>query len=282
MLFLENFTGDEPSIMEIVTTKLNDEALAPHISEAHLLMDACLLAGEILMANGSEITRVEDVILRIGRAAGIEKIQVYALLNAITVSFPTQGLTQMRAIPPRIQTMDMEKIVAVNDLTRKFTAHKIVLTDLYDCLEKIDVTIPTFPVWLQVLAATSVSVPLMVMLTRTAAPINLGLTAVSSCLAYTIYLAIRSRFNMRYFALFVASLMISLIMLVSSHLLKSPFDPDIVIVGAIMPFVPGVALTNAVREIMAGNFISGQGRFIEALLSAASVGLGIALLSFFY
>lgn len=46
--FLENFTGDEPSIMEIVTTKLNDEALAPHISEAHLLMDACLLAGEIL------------------------------------------------------------------------------------------------------------------------------------------------------------------------------------------------------------------------------------------
>lgn len=52
---------------------------------------------------------------------------------------------------------------------------------------------------------------------------------------------------MRYFALFVASLMISLIMLVSSHLLKSPFDPDIVIVGAIMPFVPGVALTNAVR-----------------------------------
>ena len=113
--------------MEIVTTKLNDEALAPHISEAHLLMDACLLAGEILMANGSEITRVEDVILRIGRAAGIEKIQVYALLNAITVSFPTQGLTQMRAIPPRIQTMDMEKIVAVNDLTRKFTAHKIVL-----------------------------------------------------------------------------------------------------------------------------------------------------------
>ena len=117
------------------------------------------------------------------------------------------------------------------------------------------------------------------MLTRTAAPINLGLTAVSSCLAYTIYLAIRSRFNMRYFALFVAS---SLIMLVSSHLLKSPFDPDIVIVGAIMPFVPGVALTNAVREIMAGNFISGQGRIIEALLSAASVGLGIALLSFFY
>ncbi|GAX47421.1 threonine/serine exporter family protein [Pseudolactococcus reticulitermitis] len=268
--------------MDIVRTKLADTALAPQMSEAHLLMDACLLAGEILMANGSEITRVEDVILRLGRAAGIEKIQVYALLNAITVSFPDQGLTQMRAIPPRIQTMDMEKIVAVNDLTRQFTAEKIALADLHACLEKIDETIPTFPVWLQILAATSVSVPLMVMLTKTAAPINLFLTAVTSCIAYTIYLGIRTRFNMRYFALFVASVMISLMMLVCSHLLKAPFNPDIVIVGAVMPFVPGVALTNAVREIMAGNLISGQGRMIEALLSAASVGLGIALLSFFY
>ena len=269
-------------MMDSITTKLNDEALAPHISEAHLLMDACLLAGEILMANGSEITRVEDVILRIGRAAGIEKLQVYALLNAITVSFPTQGLTQMRTILPRIQTMDMEKIVAVNDLTRKFTAHQMSLVELHDCLSQIDRTIPTFPVWLQILGATSVSVSLMVMLTKSAAPINLFLTAITSCLAYTIYLMIRNRFNMRYFALFVASVLISLMMLVSSHLFKSPFDPDIVIVGAVMPFVPGVALTNAVREIMAGNFISGQGRIIEALLSAASVGLGIALLSFFY
>lgn len=129
--------------------------LAPHISEAHLLMDACLLAGEILMANGSEITRVEDVILRIGRAAGIEKLQVYALLNAITVSFPTQGLTQMRTIPPRIQTMDMEKIVAVNEFDTKIYSTPDVFSRTA-CLSQIDRTIPTFPVWLQILGATSV------------------------------------------------------------------------------------------------------------------------------
>ncbi|GAB2022838.1 threonine/serine exporter family protein [Pseudolactococcus yaeyamensis] len=234
------------------------------------------------MANGSEITRVEDVILRIGHAAGIEEIQVYALLNAVTVSFPTQGLTQMRAIPPRIQTMDMEKIVAVNDLTRQFTAHQIALADFHNHLEKIDVTIPTFPVWLQVLGATFVSMTSMIMLTKTSAPINIFLAGLTSCVAYTIYFVVRNRFNMRYFGLFLASLMISLMMLICSHLLGAPFNPDIVIIGAVMPFVPGVALTNAVREIMTGNYISGQGRIIEALLSAASVGLGIALLSFFY
>lgn len=79
-------------MMDSITTKLNDEALVPHISEAHLLMDACLLAGEILMANGSEITRVEDVILRIGRAAGIEKLQVYALFKCDYSQFSNSRL----------------------------------------------------------------------------------------------------------------------------------------------------------------------------------------------
>lgn len=270
------------SNMTHLRSQVSEEAANDPQLDHHQLMAACLLAGEILMANGSEITRVEDVIMRSGRAAGIENLQVYALLNAITVSFPEQGLTQMRAIPPRTQTMDMEKIVAVNDLTRAFTAHKITLSTFYDKLKKVDETIPTFPVWLQVIGAMAVSVTLMVMLTHNAAPINLFLTAVSSCLAFAVYFGIRNRYHMRYFALFLASLLISFIMLIAAHLLAPPFNPDIVIVGAIMPFVPGVALTNAVREIMAGNYISGQGRIVEALLSAASVGLGIALLMFFY
>ncbi|WP_172355001.1 threonine/serine exporter family protein [Pseudolactococcus insecticola] len=246
------------------------------------LINTCLLAGEILMANGSEITRVEDVIMRIGRAAEIDNMQVYALLNGITVSFPSQSLTQMRAIPPRIQTMDMEKIVAVNDLTRQFTAHKIDLDSFHDKLSTVDTNSPTFPVWLQIIGAIFVSMTLMVTITKTAAPINLVLTAFSSGLSYRIYLSIRTRFGMRFFGLFLASLSISLVMLVASHALRSPFSADTVIIGAVMPLVPGVALTNAVREIMAGNFISGQGRMVEALLSVISIGLGIAMLSFFY
>lgn len=257
--------------------KIDDKNL-----DDHLLMAACLQAGQILMANGSEIARVEDVMLRIGKAAGIENMQVYALLNAITVTFPDQSITQMRAIPPRIQTMDMEKVVAVNDLTRQFTAHQISLLDLHDSLSQVDATIPTFPVWLQIIGSILVSIVFMIMLTKNSAPINLFLTALTSCLAYAIYWLVRNRFNMRFFGLFLSSLMISLVMLICSQFLRAPFDSGKVIIGAIMPLLPGVALTNAVREIMAGNFISGQGRIVEALLSLVSIGLGIALLSFFY
>lgn len=178
--------------------------------------------------------------------------------------------------------MDMEKIVAVNDLTRKFTAHDISIEIFSDKLGKIDMTIPRFSLKLKVVSAMLIAVTLMVMLTRNTAPITLFLTALTSGIAYAIAFQIRNKFHLRFFGLFIASLCISLIMLVCSKVLSHGFNPDIVIIGAIMPFVPGVALTNAVREIMAGNFISGQGRIIEAFLTAASVGLGIVLLSFFY
>ena len=39
-----------------------------------------------------------------------------------------------------------------------------------------------------------------------------------------------------------------------------------IIVGALMPFVPGVAFTNGLRDYMAGDLLSGNARIAEALL----------------
>ncbi|MGL4266735.1 MAG: threonine/serine exporter family protein, partial [Weissella cibaria] len=49
------------------------------------------------------------------------------------------------------------------------------------------------------------------------------------------------------------------------------------IVSAVMPLVPGVALTNSMREIMAGHMISGTVRALDALLIAAAIGGGVVL-----
>jgi len=44
-----------------------------------------------------------------------------------------------------------------------------------------------------------------------------------------------------------------------------------------MPLVPGVPITYSVRAILAGNLVSGPARGIEALVSAAAIGFGIAM-----
>lgn len=47
-----------------------------------------------------------------------------------------------------------------------------------------------------------------------------------------------------------------------------------VIIGVIMLLIPGVAMTNATRDVLSGDTISGVMRFIESLLWATSLALG--------
>ncbi len=55
-------------------------------------------------------------------------------------------------------------------------------------------------------------------------------------------------------------------------------NADDIIIGSVMPLVPGVPLTNAVRDILAGDLVSGIARGMEALMSAIAIGSGIAMI----
>ena len=50
---------------------------------------------------------------------------------------------------------------------------------------------------------------------------------------------------------------------------------DKVIIGGIIPLVPGIALTNGVRDIAGCDYLSGTIRGIEALLIGAAIALGV-------
>ena len=51
----------------------------------------------------------------------------------------------------------------------------------------------------------------------------------------------------------------------------------LIIIGAIMPLLPGLAMTNAIRDTMRGDLVSGVARGAEALLVAVALGTGAGL-----
>jgi uncharacterized membrane protein YjjP (DUF1212 family) len=52
---------------------------------------------------------------------------------------------------------------------------------------------------------------------------------------------------------------------------------DKIIIGSVMTLVPGLLVTNAVRDLMAGHLVSGLSKGAEALLTAFAIGSGIAV-----
>ncbi len=53
------------------------------------------------------------------------------------------------------------------------------------------------------------------------------------------------------------------------------FHADKVLIGIIMLLIPGIMLTNSIRDILLGDIIPGSLRLVEAILMAATLALGM-------
>jgi uncharacterized membrane protein YjjB (DUF3815 family) len=54
-------------------------------------------------------------------------------------------------------------------------------------------------------------------------------------------------------------------------------DPNKMIIGFIMLLIPGIALTNSLRDMISGDIMSGLLRFLGAVLVAAAIAAGYIL-----
>lgn len=72
---------------------------------------------------------------------------------------------------------------------------------------------------------------------------------------------------------FVVSFLIGVLICFASWIIQS-INVNMVIIGVIMLLIPGVAMTNATRDVLSGDTISGVMRFIESLLWATALALG--------
>ena len=58
-------------------------------------------------------------------------------------------------------------------------------------------------------------------------------------------------------------------------------DMDKIIIGSIMPLVPGIAMTMAIRDFFNGDYLSGTIRLMDALIIGLSIAAGVgAVLTF--
>ena len=54
-------------------------------------------------------------------------------------------------------------------------------------------------------------------------------------------------------------------------------NPDKIMIGAIMLLIPGIAMTNALRDMLMGDIASGMLRLVDSIIVAASIACGFAL-----
>lgn len=242
-----------------------------------LALKMCLLAGRIMTENGSNMERVNDTLSRMAKSAGLKNFQAFTTVTGIVVGTIDEPNAQVITI--RHRKNDLSKIADVNEISRELARRQIDVPQAFAKLKKVDhQTMPRWQNWYESLAAAILSGALMIAFTGNIVDSWAGF--ITGGVGYASFSYLLRKFRIQYLGEFCSSLVIGLlaVFFVKMNLANNIND---IIIGAVMPLVPGVPLTNAARDLVSGNLISGPTRGIEAILTAVSIGCAIVIVLHF-
>lgn len=240
------------------------------------IMEVCLLSGKIMLQSGAEIYRIEDTMNRIARACAVYEVNSYVTPTGIFLSLQGQERDQEQTKFLRIheRQIDLNKIVNVNDVSRKLSAGEFSIQQAHDALKNIEKSTFLYPFWLQLIAAALASGFFSLMFGG--AMIDFLPAVAAGGLGFLLYAKSTRRIPVKFFSEIIAAFAIGFIAYLFYYL-GMDIQIDKVIIGSVMPLVPGVLITNAVRDLMAGDLIAGLARGTEAFLTAFAIGAGVAV-----
>ncbi|MNZ47571.1 Inner membrane protein YjjP [compost metagenome] len=239
---------------------------------AALEVEICLLAGKIMLQSGAETYRVEDTMIRMSNSLGLSGSHSYVTPTGIV--FQPGEAFPAKLIRIEERTTNLHKVSAVNDISRKLSSEIISSAEAYELLIQIDSSRHSYPLGLQIGAAAIASGCFTLMFRGSLADFIPGVLC--GGLGFISYLLLNHLFKIKFFAEFTASFVIG-IMAFALVRLGIGVTMDKIIIGSVMPLVPGLLITNAVRDLMAGHLVSGLSRGAEAFLTAFAIGAGIAV-----
>jgi uncharacterized membrane protein YjjP (DUF1212 family) len=234
--------------------------------------------GEKLLISGAEVSRVEESLTRICSAYGSVRTDVYATTSSIVVSVEKEDggvITQTRRIAST--TTDIEKLDYLNNLSRKVTASKPTAEEFREMLKHVN-EIKQYSSWLVIFCYALIA---------GAFTLFFGARTPLEILFSFIIGGIIGVINMTGERLGLQKLLLKLVCSFTACTLaflvaKIPIIPtvDNIIIGNVMSLIPGIGLTNALRDLFTGDVNTGILRSIDALLLGIVIAAGYILSAF--
>lgn len=250
-------------------------------AKARNTMNMAILAGEIMLESGAETYRVEDTIIRLCKAINIVNyVDVFVIPTGIflTVGYDNNINTILKRTKPK--SVDLNKISLVNQFSRRFVATDMSVDEAIDYLSKLREIKPYSDFVKSVLGGGLVG-GFSALLFGGTFPDFVSAFFVSLLVVKIRESVARKANIISYVKDFLGSLLAGALAILFVRLgIGSSIDK--ILIGSIMPMVPGLAITNATRDSISGDFLAGVSRASEAILCALSIAFGVGVAIKYY
>lgn len=238
------------------------------------ILQGILDIGEEMVVCGAEVNRVEDSIYRMCKSYGADRINVFIITSNLQVTLETPDgriITQIRCIVR--YDVNFDRLDYLNDLSRYICSKTPDADEMRTKFNEV-INRKKQPAALKFIGAVMVASGFTVFFGGSIVDaIDAGLMGILIVFMERI-MASREKNQLVYN--FVVSFIGGLLAI---FLVRIGFgiNADRIMMGGIMLLIPGIAMTNAVRDMLTGDIASGMLRLVNALLVAASIACGFAL-----
>ncbi len=283
-------------------------------ADTTLLADVLGLAGMLILENGGDTHRAEETAERICDAADRPCSDVLALPTGIMITLApyktdcargdtdvneraSAGDSASELVKPRSdgdgretyapvtiirrvkkRTINLSKIERVNRAARSFVDGKITLAETYQKLKEIDATPKSNRFITALFSGTAAGLYSMLFGGHW---FEFIISFVCGLIVQLISSAFK-RSSIYHFAISLIGGAVIASIAVTAVSLAGFGNINLIIIGSIMTLLPGLAMTNAIRDAMTGDLVSGVARLADVMLISLSLagGVGIVLSMF--
>ncbi len=240
--------------------------------EIEKLLDVGIRAGRMLLESGAEVYRVEETMIRICTGlACTDEVDSYVTSTGIMLSIGYNGQVFSKISRIKNRNVNLHCVARINALSRNIQIQDYSLEEVEQQLNKIEKE-PKYSVWMTTLFGGIGAAGFALFFDGGMLEI-----VISFAIGILIRLLV-SLLSMMKMNDFINNVIASMLLAILSIFFKKVFlviDINIIVISGIMLLIPGLAFTNAIRDTIAGDYLSGVSRVMETLVCACAIALGV-------
>lgn len=241
--------------------------------DANKVIKVSAYAGRLLLESGAETYRVEESMVRICRAFGACEAQSFVTPTGIMVSLLDNHQSFATVVRIQNRGVDLNRIDLINDLCRNIQAKELSIDAFDELLHEIA----------QMKRYNFATTVFFAALGAAGFAFFFNGNWMDAIAAFVVGLSVKTisilmeRFEINsFFNMGISACVAQLLALITIQFSRG-MHHSVIIISSIMLLVPGLAITNAVRDIVAGDYLSGMARAMEAFLIAIAIAIGTGI-----
>lgn len=240
------------------------------------LLHTALNIASMMLSCGGELYRAEEAIVRICKTYGATEINVFSIPSSLIVTLVTTDNKSI-TLSKRVihENTDLNKLDKLNNLSRyicnnapNYDSVKILLFDIENNTQMYHNKYIT-------LCFAIVPATFCLFFGGTIKDAFFS-SIIGIVMEYFLNKLEKSNANLIFVNIICSA--IASVMAITFTLLGLTDNYDKIIIGSIMLLVPGLILTNSMRDLMLGDIMAGMLRLIEAILVAIGIAIGVAMI----